>query len=73
MRDLVQRIRDRPNDAPMPTEHLLEDAAEGLERLIAENESLRSQLQIANASISEAVHSLVDVSDRLKRAVEVRS
>ena len=31
--DLVERIRARPNDAPMPTEHLLDEAADEIERL----------------------------------------
>lgn len=35
MSDLVQRIRDRPNDAPMPTERLLDEAADEIERLEA--------------------------------------
>lgn len=33
MTDIVQRIRTRPHDAPMPTEHLLDDAADELEKM----------------------------------------
>ena len=33
MTDIVRRIRDRPNDAPMPTERLLDDAVIEIERL----------------------------------------
>ena len=39
MTDIVQRIRSRPNDAPMPTERLLDEAADRiaeLERHIAD-------------------------------------
>lgn len=32
-KDIVERIRDRPNDAPMPTEHLLDEAADTIEEL----------------------------------------
>lgn len=32
---LVSRIRDRPNDAPMETERLLDDAADEIDRLRA--------------------------------------
>lgn len=31
--DLVTRIRDRPNDAPMSTERLLDEAADEIEQL----------------------------------------
>ena len=31
--DIVQRIRSRPNDAPIPTEYLLEETADEIERL----------------------------------------
>jgi hypothetical protein len=40
--DLVARIRARPNDAPMPTEHLLDEAADEIERLRAALESCAS-------------------------------
>ncbi len=33
MTDIVERIRNRIHDAPMPTEHLLDDAADEIERL----------------------------------------
>lgn len=33
MRDLVTRIRSRPHDAPMPTEYLLDDAADHIQLL----------------------------------------
>ena len=33
MSDLVARIRGRLNDAPMPSEHLLDEAADTIERL----------------------------------------
>jgi hypothetical protein len=48
---------------------ILRTSATELERVTAENASLRSQLQVAKASISEAAHALVDVSDRLRRGV----
>jgi hypothetical protein len=48
---------------------ILRTAATELGRITAENEALRSQLQVAKASISEAAHALVDVSDRLRRGV----
>jgi len=31
--DIVERIRNRPNDAPMETERLLDEAADEIERL----------------------------------------
>jgi hypothetical protein len=34
--DIVERIRGRIHDAPMPTEHMLDDAAEEIERLRAQ-------------------------------------
>lgn len=40
MTDLVQRIRDRPNDAPLPTERLLDEAADEIERLRQENAAM---------------------------------
>lgn len=33
--DLVQRIRSRPHDAPMPTEHLLDETADAMEKMLA--------------------------------------
>lgn len=33
--DIVERIRNRLNDAPMPTERLLDEAADEIERLRA--------------------------------------
>jgi hypothetical protein len=33
--DIVKRIRSRPNDAPMPTEHLLDEAADRIKKLEA--------------------------------------
>ena len=33
MTDLIERISSRPNDAPLPTEYLLDDAADEIERL----------------------------------------
>lgn len=35
MSDLVKRIRNRLNDAPIPTEHLLDEAADAIEQLRA--------------------------------------
>jgi hypothetical protein len=32
-KDLLERIRSRPNDAPLPTEYLLDEAADEIERL----------------------------------------
>ena len=40
MTDLVQRIRDRPNDAPLPTERLLDEAADEIEQLRLENAAM---------------------------------
>lgn len=45
MSDLVQRIRDRPNDAPMPTERLLDEAADRIKELEGMVYSLRACLQ----------------------------
>lgn len=39
--DLVTRIRERPNDAPLPTEYLLDDAADEIERLRTELAKIR--------------------------------
>ena len=39
--DIVARIRARPNDAPLPTEYLLDDAADEIERLRRELEAQR--------------------------------
>jgi hypothetical protein len=33
MSDIVERINNRIHDAPMPTEHLLDEAAEEIDRL----------------------------------------
>ncbi len=33
MSDLVDRLRNRIHDAPMPTEHMLDEAADEIERL----------------------------------------
>ena len=33
MTDIVERLRNRINDAPMPTERLLDEAADEIERL----------------------------------------
>lgn len=33
MDDIVERIRNRIHDAPMPTEHLLDEAADYIEQL----------------------------------------
>lgn len=35
MADIVERIRERPHDAPMPTERLLDEAAAEIARLRA--------------------------------------
>ncbi len=43
--DLVARIRARPNDAPLPTEFLLAEAADEIERL-------REALRLADLTIS---------------------
>lgn len=42
MDDLVTRIRSRPNDAPMPTERLLDEAADEIERLRRVNGEIRT-------------------------------
>jgi RecB family exonuclease len=44
--DLVERIRNRPNDAPTPTERLLDEAADALERMHADR--LRLDRRIHN-------------------------
>ena len=31
--ELIERIRERPNDAPLPTEYMLDEAADELWRL----------------------------------------
>ena len=36
-REMVERIRGRINDAPMPTERLLDEAADLIEQLLAEH------------------------------------
>lgn len=38
MTDIIDRIRNRIHDAPMPTEHLLDEAADEIERLRAERD-----------------------------------
>lgn len=47
MSDIVERIRNRINDAPMPTEHLLDEAADTLTALRTEVAQLRELLDIA--------------------------
>jgi hypothetical protein len=37
---LVERIRNRPNDAPLPTEYLLDEAADTIQRLEAALEKI---------------------------------
>lgn len=44
---LVERIRNRPNDAPMPTEHLLDEAATRLEAQESEIARLRAKTQVS--------------------------
>lgn len=48
--DLVERIQSRLNDAPLPTERLLDEASEEIKRLRAENDRLRDLLRRARDS-----------------------
>jgi hypothetical protein len=43
--DIVERIRNRLNDAPLPTEYLLDEAADEIERLRAD---LGTALRLVN-------------------------
>lgn len=43
MSDIVERIERRIHDAPMPSEHLLDEAAEVIQRLRLELQELTSQ------------------------------
>lgn len=45
MSDVVERIRNRINDAPMPTEHLLDEAADTITGLRAEVARMREALE----------------------------
>ena len=49
MSDIVSRIRSRPHDAPMPTEHLLDDAATEIERLSDLAYWLLRKIEVAHA------------------------
>jgi hypothetical protein len=50
--DLVDRIRARPNDAPLPTEYLLDDAADTIASLLEERERLKEALERSDDAIS---------------------
>lgn len=65
MSDIVERIRNRINDAPMPTEHLLDEAEDTITALRAEVEALKdpnvvhvNMLRggIAKPSIAQIIH-----------------
>jgi len=44
--ELIAQARNRPHDAPMPTEHLIDTLADRIEALTAENERLREALRV---------------------------
>lgn len=46
-RELVERLRNRPHDAPMESEHMMDDAADLIERQAAIIEDMAKQLQDA--------------------------
>jgi hypothetical protein len=50
--ELIAQARNRPHDAPMPTEHLMDTLADRIEALTAEVERLREGL---NAIIDRGV------------------
>jgi hypothetical protein len=58
MSDIVERIRNRMHDAPMPTEHLLDEAADMIERLSAAVNIARSALLRIEAQ-SEGVRATI--------------
>lgn len=48
MTTLAERIRARPHDAPMPTEYLLDDAADELDRLATLEAAVRKVIDLVN-------------------------
>lgn len=48
MTTLAERIRARPHDAPMPTEYLLDDAADELDRLTTLEAAVRKVIDLVN-------------------------
>ena len=67
MTDVVQRIRSRSNDAPLPTERLLDEAAD-------EIECLRSALvQIDAIAVTKKAGALVRMQRIAQRALSFSS
>lgn len=62
---LVERIRSRPNDAPIPTEHLLDEAANLIEMLTTGLQLARAYVDAATVFPSEA-----EKATRLLRSVD---
>jgi hypothetical protein len=54
--DLVARIRARQNDAPMPTERLLDEAADEIERLRGVMKSAMAETDAFEQSANRAFH-----------------
>lgn len=55
--EVLERLRNRLHDAPMPSEYLMDDAADTIASLTAENERLRAALaaMLAEAKINGRV------------------
>jgi hypothetical protein len=56
---IIKRLRDRPNDAPMPTERLLDDAADIIEELLTFFiecvDDLESEIESRRGSVLERI------------------
>lgn len=63
---LVGRIESRQHDAPMPTEHLLDEAKDALTTLSAENEALRHDVQRQMTIAIEHVNESATLSARVE-------
>jgi FtsZ-binding cell division protein ZapB len=69
MKDIVERIENRIHDAPMPTEHLLDECGVEIERLRTvmaclsqrrsqlrdERDKLRAELQLIRCTVNGAI------------------
>jgi len=57
LKALVEKIESRPNDAPLPTEYMLDDAASAIRQLMRERDEAReviADLSRANLERSQS-------------------
>ncbi len=66
MSDLVRRIRSRPNDAPIPTERLLDEAADEIAGLWEANHHYRDAVDVLEANARVQAKLLADTGRRVE-------